>query len=77
MVFPYMDHDLCGLLANDKFRAKQSIFKLLMRQLLAGLNYIHDVRLDFGVSAHRRGLPCSADVRRETTFTEISKQPTS
>lgn len=45
MVFPYMDHDLCGLLANQKFKTTVQIAKTLMRQLLAGLAYIHGVSL--------------------------------
>jgi serine/threonine-protein kinase BUR1 len=45
MVFPYMDHDLCGLLANPAFLIKPTVVKTLMKQLLAGLVYIHGVRL--------------------------------
>ncbi|WVR04002.1 hypothetical protein IAU60_001001 [Kwoniella sp. DSM 27419] len=41
MVFPYMDHDLCGLLANKDFKMLASIAKLLMRQILEGMAYIH------------------------------------
>ena len=43
MVFPYMDHDLCGLLANQAFKLNLSLAKLLMRQLLEGLAFIHAV----------------------------------
>lgn len=45
MVFPYMDHDLCGLLANTAFSVTQSLAKLLLRQILEGLAYIHSVSL--------------------------------
>ncbi|OCF58122.1 CMGC/CDK/CDK9 protein kinase [Kwoniella mangroviensis CBS 10435] len=41
MVFPYMDHDLCGLLANQDFKMTHSMAKLLMRQILEGIDYIH------------------------------------
>jgi len=45
MVFPYMDHDLCGLLANSDFKLTNSIAKLLMKQILQGMDYIHAVCL--------------------------------
>ncbi|OCF42389.1 CMGC/CDK protein kinase [Kwoniella heveanensis CBS 569] len=41
MVFPYMDHDLCGLLGNKDFRPTHSVAKLLMKQILEGMAYIH------------------------------------
>ncbi|WWC60097.1 uncharacterized protein I303_102661 [Kwoniella dejecticola CBS 10117] len=41
MVFPYMDHDLCGLLGNKDFKMTHSMAKLLMRQILEGMAYIH------------------------------------
>ena len=41
MVFPYMDHDLCGLLLNKDFRMTHSVAKLLLRQILQGLAYMH------------------------------------
>jgi serine/threonine protein kinase len=43
MVFPYMDHDLCGLLANSDFKLNHSVAKLLMKQILQGMDYIHAV----------------------------------
>lgn len=43
MVFPYMDHDLCGLLSNSDFKLNHSVAKLLMRQILQGMDYIHAV----------------------------------
>jgi serine/threonine protein kinase len=43
MVFPYMDHDLCGLLSNADFKLVHSVAKLLMRQILQGMDYIHAV----------------------------------
>ena len=45
MVFPYMDHDLCGLLGNPDFKMTHSLAKLLMRQILEGIAYIHAVGL--------------------------------
>lgn len=43
MVFPYMDHDLCGLLGNTDFKMVPSLAKLLMKQILEGMAYIHAV----------------------------------
>lgn len=44
MVFPYMDHDLCGLLENTDFKNTHSLVKLYMKQLLEGTAYLHAVR---------------------------------
>jgi serine/threonine-protein kinase BUR1 len=45
MVFPYMAHDLAGLLENKKIvRLDQSLLKLYARQLLLGTSYLHRVR---------------------------------
>jgi serine/threonine-protein kinase BUR1 len=44
MVFPYMDHDLAGLLENKAVQLAQSHIKLYMKQLLEGLEYMHEVR---------------------------------
>jgi serine/threonine-protein kinase BUR1 len=44
MVFPYMDHDLSGLLENKAVQLAQSHIKLYMKQLLEGLEYMHEVR---------------------------------
>ncbi|WWD16710.1 hypothetical protein CI109_101141 [Kwoniella shandongensis] len=41
MVFPYMDHDLCGLLSNKDFKLSHSMAKLFMKQILEGMAYIH------------------------------------
>lgn len=44
LVFPYMDHDLCGLLKNPSFdRQSTGLLKLYMLQLLEGLAYMHRV----------------------------------
>jgi serine/threonine protein kinase len=43
MVFPYMDHDLAGLLENPSVKLSQSHVKLYMKQLLEGLEYMHEV----------------------------------
>ncbi|KAF9509656.1 hypothetical protein BS47DRAFT_1396698 [Hydnum rufescens UP504] len=41
MVFPYMDHDLSGLLENSNVRLTISQIKLYMKQLCEGLGYLH------------------------------------
>jgi len=43
MVFPYMDHDLAGLLDNKAVQLAQSHIKIYMKQLLEGLEYMHEV----------------------------------
>lgn len=43
MVFPFMDHDLCGLLANVDFKLTLSVTKLFLQQILFGMAYIHAV----------------------------------
>jgi serine/threonine protein kinase len=44
MVFPYMDHDLAGLLDNPKVRLTQPQIKTYLRQLLEGTAYLHHVK---------------------------------
>lgn len=44
MVFPYMDHDLAGLLENERVKLQPSHIKLYMKQLLEGTEYMHRVR---------------------------------
>lgn len=41
MVFPYMDHDLAGLLENERVQLTPSQIKLYMKQLLEGTAYMH------------------------------------
>ncbi|KZO89963.1 kinase-like protein [Calocera viscosa TUFC12733] len=41
MVFPYMDHDLAGLLENKSVRLSPGQIKLYMQQLLEGTDYLH------------------------------------
>ncbi|TDL21991.1 Pkinase-domain-containing protein [Rickenella mellea] len=41
MVFPYMDHDLAGLLENERVHLSPSQIKLYMKQLLEGTEYMH------------------------------------
>ncbi|KZT00647.1 Pkinase-domain-containing protein [Laetiporus sulphureus 93-53] len=41
MVFPYMDHDLAGLLENERVKLSPSQIKLYMKQLLEGTAYMH------------------------------------
>jgi serine/threonine protein kinase len=43
MVFPYMDHDLAGLLENERVKLSPSQIKLYMKQLLEGTDYMHRV----------------------------------
>ena len=43
MVFPYMDHDLAGLLENERVKLTPSQIKLYMKQLLEGTEYMHRV----------------------------------
>lgn len=45
MVFPYMDHDLAGLLENHQVRLLPSHIKQYAMQLLEGTRYLHLVRL--------------------------------
>ena len=78
MVFPYMDHDLCGLLANSDFKLTNSIAKLLMKQILQGMDYIHAV-CPFSRLPPASILLGSARLRlfgandRTTSFIEISR----
>ncbi|EJT99462.1 kinase-like protein [Dacryopinax primogenitus] len=41
MVFPYMDHDLAGLLENKSARLTTPQIKLYMQQLVEGTDYLH------------------------------------
>lgn len=52
MVFPYMDHDLAGLLENDRVKLSYSHIKLYMKQLLEGTEYMHRVRDIVSFSPH-------------------------
>ncbi|KAF8600562.1 Pkinase-domain-containing protein [Ceratobasidium sp. AG-I] len=45
MVFPYMDHDLAGLLENPSVKFSPSQIKLYMRQLLEGTEYLHQNKI--------------------------------
>jgi hypothetical protein len=71
MVFPYMDHDLCGLLSNSDFKLNHSVAKLLMRQILLGMDYIHAVCFIFSTRASHF-LGSHAD-DRTTLFIETSR----
>lgn len=45
MVFPYMAHDLAGLLENKSIgNIEPAVLKLYARQLLEGTSYLHRVR---------------------------------
>lgn len=50
MVFPYMDHDLAGLLENERVKLQPSQIKLYMKQLLEGTEYMHHVRTICGLA---------------------------
>lgn len=51
MVFPYMAHDLAGLLENKKVVGlDQSLLKLYAKQLLLGTSYLHRVRFVHAIS---------------------------
>lgn len=41
MVFPYMEHDLSGLLENPEVHFSEAQIKCYMIQLLEGLKYLH------------------------------------
>lgn len=41
MVSPYMDHDMAGLLGNPNVRLQLPHIKCYMKQLLEGINYLH------------------------------------
>ncbi len=43
MVFPYMDHDLAGLLENNNVTLSISQIKLYMKYLCEGVGYLHRV----------------------------------
>ena len=55
MVFPYMDHDLAGLLENERVKLQPSHIKLYMKQLLEGTEYMQVTTLRvliFGLTSH-------------------------
>ncbi|KAI8871524.1 Pkinase-domain-containing protein [Ramicandelaber brevisporus] len=41
LVFPYLEHDLTGLLRNESVNITAGLIKLYMRQLLNGIGYLH------------------------------------
>jgi serine/threonine-protein kinase BUR1 len=43
MVFPYMEHDLSGLLENPAVQFTEPQIKCYLMQLLEGLRYLHAV----------------------------------
>lgn len=68
MVFPYMDHDLAGLLENERVKLQPSHIKLYMKQLLEGTEYMHRVRAKPFINLLRLML---AAVSRITSFIAI------
>jgi serine/threonine protein kinase len=47
-----MDHDLAGLLENDRVKLQPSQIKLYMKQLLEGTEYMHKVHFSFAVFSY-------------------------
>ena len=45
MVFDYMDHDLTGLLTHPELQLEESHRKYIFKQLMEGLNYLHEKRI--------------------------------
>ena len=68
MVFPYMDHDLAGLLENERVKLTPSQIKLYMKQLLEGTEYMHRVLL---VHWSRPQQPLTIFPNRTTSFIVI------
>jgi serine/threonine-protein kinase BUR1 len=46
MVFPYMDHDLAGLLENHLVKLDPKVIKSYTKQMFCGLEYLHHVILN-------------------------------
>ena len=67
MVFPYMDHDLSGLLNNPRVRLTQPQIKLYMKQLLEGTIYMHAVS-DFSLVVYRCRYVC---VKKAACFCRV------
>lgn len=63
-----MDHDLAGLLENERVKLQPSQIKLYMKQLLEGTEYMHRVcalvflrsRASFMTCTHNRIIFCIA-----------------
>jgi len=45
MVFPYMDHDLAGLIENKNVDFSEPQIKCYMKQLFEGTLYLHSVNI--------------------------------
>lgn len=76
MVFPYMAHDLAGLLENKKIIAlDQGLLKLYARQLLLGTSYLHRVRLH-GFTEYDRTLTINLSEQNSASRHESSKSTT-
>ena len=45
MVFPFMDHDLTGILENESINLSLPQIKCYMKQLLEGLAHLHNVNI--------------------------------
>jgi serine/threonine protein kinase len=77
LVFPYMDHDLCGLLKNPNLNITDSLIKLYLLQLLEGVAYMHHVSCRLSTVAKTRriytGVP-RQEQHRSPRF-EVRKYP--
>ncbi|PVG04134.1 Pkinase-domain-containing protein [Serendipita vermifera] len=80
MVFPYMDHDLAGLLENPEVKLSPSHVKAYMKQLLEGLEYMHSnnvVHRDIkaaNILINNEGILQIADFGLARAFTNKSKK---
>lgn len=61
MVFPFMDHDLTGLLENSSVQFTTPIVKCYMKQILEGLQYLHKVIHFGGIFIFQQILTLSLD----------------
>ena len=68
MVFPYMDHDLAGLLENERVKLQPSHIKLYMKQLLEGTEYMHKVNSSASFQSYVSFLN-DLDIHRITSYT--------
>ncbi|KAL4985674.1 Serine/threonine-protein kinase bur1 [Aspergillus falconensis] len=73
MVFPYMEHDLSGLLENPAVHFSEAQIKCYMIQLLEGLKYLHGNSANLLIS--NQGILQIADFGLARPFDEAPPQP--